>query len=365
MNFNVEISSSVDETEWNNRLLKSNAASTYQTSNWARIYSESFDSKPVFIRVTDGTGETVAQLVALIHKKFLWAGTNIVSQFIGLKLNLQSLFTWNYGPIIFDDSNQNEITSKILDSVDKIALQNNVTMIRGTPSPLANQLPTVLFHNHAYELVPWATYITDLRQNIDDLYNSFDKKTRYDIRKTEEQGFEFEVVNDRSSLTEFEELKYQEKKRAGKKAFRYPFFLDAHWKYLHKNGLEKLFFVRYNGEPIGAILNVIFNGNIVQHGVVNSEKKHLQGGSFLTWNILKWAIKTKHLTYNMGGVHPFPDSEKEKKIYFYKSKWGGRQFDYLQYTKTFNKTKIKISKAMLQPKRVPKEIHKIIHNIHT
>ncbi len=363
MTFHAEISNIVDEKEWNNKLLQNKASSTYQTPNWVRVYEESFDSKPFFIKILDGKGEIVGQLCSVIHKKFLWADTNAISKILGLKLNLQSLFTWHYGPIIHDVSNQDDIISLILNSVNKIASENNVTMIKGTPSPLGDQFSSTLFEKNGFELGAWATYIVDLKQNIDNFYNSLDKKTRYDIRKTEKEGLEFEIANSRSSLTEYEELKFQEKKRSGEKAVRQPLFLDKRWELLCKPSFEKLFLVRYHGQAVGAILNEIFNGNIIQHGVVNSEKKDLQGGSFLTWNTLRWSITEGLLTYDMGGVHPNPDTEKEKRIHFFKSKWGGKQVNYMRYTKTFGVNKLKISKAVKEPKRVTKKINKIFHKI--
>ena len=129
---------------------------------------------------------------------------------------------------------------------------------------------------------------------------------------------------------------------------------------LYKKNYEKLFLVKHKGAIIGGILGVIFNGNIIQHGVGNSLTTQLLGGPFLTWNSLKWAINEKYSTFDMGGVNPFPEYSKEKTIDFYKSKWGGKKHHYNFYTKIFGKTKSKISSFLKNPKRASK---KLIHNL--
>jgi len=355
MSFRVEISNSVDETEWNNRLLKSNAASTYQTTHWARIYSESFDSKPVFIRVTDGTGETVAQLVALIHNKYFWRNTNIISKQIISKLNA-SIISWHYGPIIHNSSNIDDIISKILGALDEIAKKNNILMIKGSAPP-NNSFNDKIFTGFNYKLKPWATYTVDLKKDPEKLFAKLDKSTRYDIRKSEKEGVQFVVVNSKSSFYDFAKLKLETKTKKNEKISKMnKFFIDNHWEYLYKEGLEQLYLVKYHKKIIGGIFNLIFNGNVVQLGVGNLPQKGVPAGSFLTWNAIKWSIKNKYFRYDMGGVNPRPQSSKEEMIKFFKSKWQGQLLPYMTYTKIVKKTKYKFSSVIMQPNRLKKRI---------
>ena len=83
MNFNIKISSEVNENEWNENLSKSSTSTIYQSYNWQKLYREAFSSKPFFITITDDSGNVVGQLACLIHEKMLWGGTNPVSKKIG------------------------------------------------------------------------------------------------------------------------------------------------------------------------------------------------------------------------------------------------------------------------------------------
>lgn len=142
----------------------------------------------------------------MIHTESYWSDASNLSRFIGTQLNLRKTLSWECGPIFYNEENQEQILSKILSAINKIAEDNNITIIRGSSPPLANKNFSELYAKNGYKLIPWSTYITYLDQDIDKLYNSFDKKIRYDIRKSE-KTLEFEVANKREALDEYQELK--------------------------------------------------------------------------------------------------------------------------------------------------------------
>ena len=353
LNFTASVSSEVDAKEWDQKLPQSTASTTYQISYWARVY-ESFDSRPIFISVRNSTGEIIGQLLALIHNELLWSDSNLFTRFIGSKLNLRQTLTWFYGPIIHDSNHADEIFSKILLAVDEVSIKNKVTIARGSSHPYSRMFSDKVAQKLGYKLQPWSTYITDLHRSSEELHNSLDKKTRYDIRKSEKNQLEFVAVNNRSSLDEFVELKAKEREKVGQRVDKNPDFYDDRWEYLHKNGYEKLFLAKYKGKTLAGILNIIFNGNVVQHGVSISSHRELLGGPFLTWNTIQWCIDNKYSTYDMGGINPNPENEKEKSMNFYKSKWGGKKSDYIRYTKIYDITKWKISSGLKNPKKLKK-----------
>jgi hypothetical protein len=350
MNYGVEVHQEVDEKWWNSELQQTKSSTLYQTVNWLKVYQKNIGSKPFFISVTSPNGAVVAQLATLIHKNAL-RNENLVAKKIGSAINLSSVLTWFYGPIIHSDTDKDEITQKILLTLDKIAKENNIVMIRGSSPPLATEFPNSAFQKHDYELTPWATYIIDLKQKTDDLFQKLDKKTRYDIKKSEQSELDFQVTEGPSYFKEFSELKNEEYERTKRKKSKTLEINKTEYEYLYKNGFHKVFLAKHKGTPVSGISNIIFNGNIVQHGVANA-RTNLLGGSFVTWHAIKWAIENNNLTYDMGGVNPSPESEKERNIDFFKSKWGGKKFDYVLYTKILSKTKTRLSAVLKNPKRV-------------
>ena len=211
-----------------------------------------------------------------------------------------------------------------------------------------------------YEKRDAATFIIDLKQGIDKLYNSLKKDDRYYIRNSEKLGLEFEVVESKDSLYEFKDLKLDAFKQEGRKTDGNPKkFYDAHWDLLDKEGLEQLFVARKNGETMGGILTLIFQKHVIQHALVNSPKMDLVG-TFLTWNTIKWAIKNDLHTFDFAGVDPNPKTKKEKGIYYYASKWGGKLYDYSVYTKIVDRTKFSISSLLKNPSKISR-INKIVN----
>ena len=361
MAFNVTISDDINENEWNNNLAKSSGSTIYQSYNWHRLYREVFDSKPIFITVTDNEETVVGQLACLIHGKMFWENANPVSKKISNILKLGKSLWWYHGPIIHDENNYDDILSIILSSVDKIAKENNVANIRGISSPLTKQFSKENFKKFGYTPEPKLTFIIDLNQNLDDLYNSLKKDTRYYIRKSEKEEFEFEIAKDTEGLIKFQDLKIDARNREGRKTVRNSQFYEKHWEIMKKNGFEEWILARKNGKIEGTILTLFFNGNMIQHALANAPGKELVG-TFLTWNTLKWAQKMKFHTFDFAGVDPAPKTKKEKGIYFYAAKFGGKKIDFFSYTKIIDRKKYILSTSLQNPKKIVAKYHSYKQN---
>lgn len=355
MTLEVNISYTMDEKLWNQSLEKNMASTIYQVPSYSTVYDQVFGSKPVFVTVMK-KNELVGQLAILVHSKFYWKDSNMFSRTLGEKLNLNSILRWEYGPIIHLSDDTQEILDVILLTVDKIAEQNDVNLIRGTTYPLHHVYDNKIFEKHGYNSTNWATYITELGHDPIALYDSFSKETRYDIRKSEKNDLELEIVNSLSSFKEYSELAFSTRLRAGEKRKKNSLFVEKFWNNMYDKGYLKVFLARKNGELLGAIENLIFNKNVIQYGIVNSTKTQLLGGTFLTWNAIKWSMENNYHTYDMGGINPTPETEKEKSINFYKSKWGGKQLDYVRYTKILKPGKTKLSAALSDPKKISKKL---------
>ncbi len=346
MNLQVEISNSVDENEWNRTLTMSKDSSIYQTTFWAQIYKNSYDSVPVFVSIRDSKSNLVGQLTSLIHKKMLWAHSHPISRFIGQGLNLNSILTWQYGPIIHDEENKKNILDRILFSLKQVAKENNIAMIRGSTSPYLEGNQKMLnssFKNQNYSSQPWSTYLVNLKQNEEEFFQQLDKKTRYDIRKSEEKDLVFEETNNVDTIHELLMLKAESNKKARLQGLdRNKRFVIEH-KQLIDLGLEHVFIIKHENEIVGGIIVPHFNGNIIQHGVTISSQRKLMVGTFLTWKVLKFFLNKEFFYFDMGGFNPNPETKKEENIDFFKSKWNGIQTDFVFHDKILDKKKIAIS----------------------
>jgi lipid II:glycine glycyltransferase (peptidoglycan interpeptide bridge formation enzyme) len=152
-------------------------------------------------------------------------------------------------------------------------------------------------------------------------------------------------------MERFQDLKSESKKREGEKPFRNLPFWKKHWQIMKNNGFEELVTAEYKNKIEGTILVLFFNGNMIQHALANSPEKDLVG-TFLTWNTIKWAQKMKFKTFDFAGVDPLPKTKKEKGIYFYAEKFGGKKINFFSYSKILNQKKYYLTSGLQNPKRI-------------
>ena len=112
----------------------------------------------------------------------------------------------------------------------------------------------------------------------------------------------------------------------------------------------KIFLARYGGKIISGIHSYVYNSNVIQNGVTNDPLSKIHAGSFLTYNVIKWCMENNLTSYDMGGANPNPDTDKEAKINFYKTKWNGTEKSYLKFSKIHDKFKWWFSTVLKNPK---------------
>ena len=76
------------------------------------------------------------------------------------------------------------------------------------------------------------------------------------------------------------------------------------------------------------------NKQIFEWGVGRSEldySKKLYSQDLLKWKIIEWGKENNCDYYDLSGVNPSPETDKESKIFRYKKKWGGELIQYKMY----------------------------------
>jgi len=341
----------IDKDEWNKHIQKQSFSNAYQMADFYAPHCAAFDSEQFYITIEDTTGDIVGQLTGVIHnKKFL------------PNQSFDSIIMWHHGPIIHDEDNHNSILSSILSSIDKIAHEKKINLIKGSSPSISYQFPNNHLKQFGYSCQSWITYVTNIDRNIDQVYSSLHNKTRYDVRKGEEAGLKFEIITNREALDEYSELKLHDDKNKNKIIEQNKTFRDKRWELSIKNGWEKVYLARVNEKVVGGMANFLFNNNVIQHTIANSPDRKLNAGSFLTWNVIKSSIENNFLSYDMGGANPSPSSPKEEGIKHFKSKWGGQEYPYVLYTKIFNKMKMKFSNAIKNPSVIRRKFSKLYRN---
>ncbi len=345
MKITTEHSFNVDEKEWDDNIKQTKSSTAFQSARNFIPYQQAFNSKPIFLTTTDSKGKILLQLSAVIHENVDVESEGLFQRFFS-KIKTGKILYWNYGPIIHEHENHNIILENALEKIDQIALNEGISTIKGGSPIFKKSTWEQSFKKFDYALQPWDTWVTDLQQNEDILYKSLHNKTRYDVRKGEKNNLSFEIVNTRETLDDWMKIKFSNRKNKDSIFKRLEKFNDSTWDILYKSGLEKMYLTRKDNEIVGGIANKLFNNNAVQHSIINSTKTKLQGGSFLTWNTIKWSLENNFISYDMGGANPSPISKKEEGIQRFKSKWAGTYYRYFLFTKIVDKKKKKIKQLL-------------------
>jgi len=341
MSFTATVENYVNEDDWDNSLTKSKHATAFQSAYFFKPNQVANKSKPIFIKIFNQDKVLVGQLSCLIDKKT--KNSSSFSKLLSKQLGLGSILHWKHGPIIHDNNNYEEILTLVFSTLEKICKEEHVEILKGTSPPLDRNFTKSFFKENNYEVTPWKNYIINLPSSSDDFLTSLHNKIRYDIRKGIKNQLTFEVASTLEELDEFGFLKYGKRVDDPTKILEQgKDGIKSAWEYHFKKGIRKLFLVRYNGELIGGINALVMN-NIVCHTTVVNSSKNMQGGSFLTWNSIKWAIENNNLFLDLGGANPNPKNKKEEGIDHYKSKWNGIEYSVFHFSKIFNKKRSKVS----------------------
>lgn len=340
MNFTIEISEKTDEDKWIKNLQQNKSSTIYHHPNFSRSYQHIYKSKMIFLHVYDPNDNIVAQQLLHIFPEYPWHYPSPSIKYISSKLKLGVTLSWFYGPIIFDKQNENKILELILKTINDISKEKNVSLITGSTTPL-NHISKTPFLSNDYSVIDWKTYLIDLSNPIDYLWNNISKEARNDVTRARKKDVTIHEVKSQSELEDYVSLLEKHISNLGIKNKNVRDTIYEEWKYLiYKNNLGKIFLAYAKDKAISGLTLLTFNGNIIQQGLTSlKDYRSFLGGPLLTWHVIEWGNNMHYTTFDLAGANPQSNNKKEKSIDFYKSKWGGRELEHYRCVKIYNKKK--------------------------
>jgi len=292
------------DPQWNTRLIKSGLATVYQTKEWGEIVSK-LGQKPIFLKFVGKNGDIVGQLMITTVSRFGNKGgiRSILKKTLTTK---NMIFKWTYGPILFNS----ELNRQLYETLGNFLLSKKCK-VSGSEHPHSNSMASILQNNFKLEL--WNTFLFDLTQSKESLYNKIDKHSgKKNIERAIKRGVTIEEINDKS-LIEYYELLEIQKKSQGQQITDFQNLLEA-WKLFKPLGYSGLL-ARKNGKTIGGLLFSFLNNYIIEAGVARSQydsENKLYSQDLIKWKIVEWGIQNNMKYYDLAGVNPNPTSDKEK-----------------------------------------------------
>lgn len=357
----IEVSESVDEKQWNSLVKSVPEGTVYQTTYWADFMKEYLKVEPIYLTVKNEDGDTVGAM--LMFKRGHGYGTFFERPFDFITMPLLRKFfpeyTWMYSPIIFDKMHTKETLNFILKEVDKIAKKSfGFSSVNSVIPPyhgdLSMELVDSAFTNAGYTAKPWATFLVDLTQDTEVLWKNLKKTGRKAVKRAEKQGVHVERVKDEEELHDYYMLLKESRDRLGFRTHSFANF-SIMWKHLRKNNCMEVFIAKQADKMIAGLGIIHFNGVLSEIAAAQSNyatENKIYGGDMIKWEIIKWGHENGHRIYDLQGFNPNAEDEKEKGIYQFKEKWGGRYVKYYMY---YLREK---SKKIYRPTSDTKHIHR-------
>ena len=157
-------------------------------------------------------------------------------------------------------------------------------------------------------------YLVNVRQSDEAALASLEQKWRYNLRKSFNQGLEFEAGGT-AQLAEFDAL-YQamsdRKRFADHSAYA---TLDRFIEACVPEARPRLFFVRRNAKLVaGAVIFTSGRTAVYLYGATNEAALPLRAGYFMHWHIIRWLREnTRTHWYDLGGTDGFNGLHQFKK----------------------------------------------------
>jgi len=340
--YHFKILTETDAQQWNDALKASTYSTFFQTHEYLK--SDSKDRVPIFIYVLDQNNVVVGQLGMQIIGTTVMYSSHFFKKITKLVSSITKRGIWVYGPImrVNDKTQRLEVLQQILKAVDEVATKYDLVHVEGQTPPLDllidNDYKTMLEKNQ-YSKHNFITFVSDLSQTTDVLWNNVSKKARGDVTRAQKRNFVAKELQTRDELKQYLILNQEWAQTKGL-TIADPFQeIDVLWKN-HTKGHERFFLAFADGKLISGVRVGCFNGICYTNFVINSyyDSTNL-GGTLLTWHVLEWAQKNGMKFYDFsGGPKPVSTSEQQKhSLLFYKSKWGGKEMPYYIFIKSRKK----------------------------
>ncbi|NMB53947.1 MAG: peptidoglycan bridge formation glycyltransferase FemA/FemB family protein [Leptolinea sp.] len=231
---------------------------------------------------------------------------------------------------------QREIVQKAwLDYLFQIADRENAESIdisltpmspayRGADCPRVNPLISSGFLNSSTQ-----TYVIELSQSIDSIWDNMESYCRTHIRKAEKSGVTVREAKGEKDLETYYELHCATYHRTGVKPHPLAYF-QMIWEKFVDQGKARVFFAELNGKVIAADNEATYKGAMSGWTAAGINDVIPGVNNLLHWKAIQWAIKNRYEFYESGEGFPGEKSGKRKGLTDFKRSFGGALYPYFR-----------------------------------
>lgn len=333
--------SSIDKHIWDQRGLQAEGANIFQLSSFLDRPLITLDAfNPIFLIVKDRE-KILAQLLLTEGSEItrLFADYRSFSIIRPLLNRFYKSYRFAYGPLIFDRPRYYEILEVFVKYLDENILSKGIH-VRNIIPPIHEQnidheKIKSIYEAHGFTSNQWGTFVTNVQQSEDDLWNSIGKESRSKVRKARRSEITITEVENEKMLRHYYQMSIELSKRNKVPIKSWNAFLHS-----LNDPYTRIFLSMHKGTPVSGQMAMCAGNIILLGGVTTSNysvHEKIYGNDLMQWHMLCWAKEHGFSMVDSVGVQPnlAHQTNKESGIYRFKKRWGGDLLRYYTFQKTY------------------------------
>jgi hypothetical protein len=209
------------------------------------------------------------------------------------------------------------------ESID-ISLTPMAPAYRGIACPRINPLIDFSFQNTSTQ-----TYVLELNQSIDTIWENMESFCRTHIRKAEKSGLVVREAGGEEDLEIYYGLHCATYNRTGVKPHPLAYFQKI-WEFYVDQGKAKVFFAELDGKVIAADNEAIYKKAVSGWTAAGLNSVVPGVNNLLHWTAMKWAIENQFEFYESGEGFPGEKNSKRKGLTDFKKSFGGTLYPFFR-----------------------------------
>ena len=192
---------------------------------------------------------------------------------------------------------------------------------RGLQGPRVNPLLGLGCEN-----VMSQTWIINLKQGKESIWNNMESRARTAIRKGEKEGLRIRPASGSTDLEIYYDLHCETYRRTRVRPHPMEYF-RAVWHDFLSQGLSCVYFAEWGGKPVAAgNFGIYKRAGIYWTGAANRQGLLLQASSLLQWIAMQWMVDHDVEWYETGEAFPHLHEGKLRGLDQFKRSFGGEMF---------------------------------------
>jgi len=210
------------------------------------------------------------------------------------------------GPLIVEEEGVNQMKResnqiKLIEGIDSFVTKElKANLIRLATSP--NLFDSRALAWSGYDTEPLYTYEINLEENLEAIWENFDKHLRYNIRKAEESNLIFTEGGKEDLSMLFSSIKMRLAEQGFKPDVAEEYLFDLYSSLYPEN--MRLFTVKQKEKYMTGIIVFLYKDKALLW--IGTPKTHITGvqsNDFLVWNVIKWASENHYKILEDSGAN--------------------------------------------------------------